>query len=1069
MGATRKLQGEIDRVLKKVQEGVEVFDSIWNKVYDTENVNQKEKFEADLKKEIKKLQRYRDQIKTWIQSSEIKDKKALIDARKLIEREMERFKVCEKETKTKAFSKEGLGQQPKTDPREKAKGESRDWLNNMVGELESQIDSFEAEMEGLQVRKGKQRPPRLGHLEDSIQRHKAHITKLEMLLRLLDNDELSPEEVNDVKDLIEDYVERNQDDFDEFENVDDLYQGLPLEKMDALESLEAVPVVPQSVLVKEKAAVAAAAGISVALPVKPQPTIAHAPPPAPAPATPLPATSAAGHSPPATSADVSDSSEFSAEGVGMPAGVSSAVASSSTSKGGSSFGATRNSNSLGVAVPVRGGAAASATADRGGPLSGRTTGSTPSLSPSPSLRAKEDEASPVGSPVATRGRAGPGGVASGLGVAAMSPGVTPRNNSSASTQLSHSQSQGSAHASAAHSSHTQQQQQQQHMVVEQSKRQGAGLGLGAPPSPADRSGLGVDSGGSAGPGISTSGSLGQGSAAAGLIQHSGMGMGMSQEDGDPPPAMLQHSPAHSQRPYAPTLPTTSSSKPGEGLADSNSAPATPPPEAMPSTMGVGGGGLNLGLNNETAANILGAQQRLFNSVGAQWRPGMSSSAVFHNNPSSSSSQQLQPDGFQGGGRTEIPPDQKQRYISRFQQVQQQGVSAAVLTTSASTPSSSSSAPHIHHQQQQQGGPSSLGSMGGVSHLPPHLLAGGGQQLQQQQQQGLLQPPRPMGDLAEGQGPSRHQFGGDDAKLQQSLSTTSNVGIIKPPEVGTNQQAPIGAQLDSEHAESSGTTTSSMGAIVAPGGSFSQGVLFEEDLKNSDTFSVGQQMSGPGSLAELGHLSSNVGFAEGSSLASLSAAASGQSSAGGGPPHLRPMMVRKTGFELASVVDNLGHARPPSGGGAPGEPHANLSLLESAYRNMPQPSDSERPRPYIPRNPAATPSSYPQSPHPSVDNPATWEKLDTDVLFFAFYYQQGSYEQYLAARELKRQSWRYHKKYNTWFQRHEEPKLTTDEYEQGTYVYFDFHIVHDNYQTGWCQRIKTEFTFEYSYLEDELVM
>ncbi|XP_037481476.1 CCR4-NOT transcription complex subunit 3-like [Triticum dicoccoides] len=75
MGASQKLQGEIDRVLKKVQEGVDVFDNIWNKVYDTENVNQKEKFEADLKKEIKKLQHYWDQIKTWIQSSEIKDKK----------------------------------------------------------------------------------------------------------------------------------------------------------------------------------------------------------------------------------------------------------------------------------------------------------------------------------------------------------------------------------------------------------------------------------------------------------------------------------------------------------------------------------------------------------------------------------------------------------------------------------------------------------------------------------------------------------------------------------------------------------------------------------------------------------------------------------------------------------------------------------------------------------------------------------------------------------------------------------------------------------------------------------
>ncbi|CAI9284445.1 unnamed protein product [Lactuca saligna] len=41
-------------------------------------------------------------------------KQALMNGPKLIEREMEWFKICEKETKTKAFSKEGLGQQPKT-------------------------------------------------------------------------------------------------------------------------------------------------------------------------------------------------------------------------------------------------------------------------------------------------------------------------------------------------------------------------------------------------------------------------------------------------------------------------------------------------------------------------------------------------------------------------------------------------------------------------------------------------------------------------------------------------------------------------------------------------------------------------------------------------------------------------------------------------------------------------------------------------------------------------------------------------------------------------------------------
>ncbi|KAL3497833.1 hypothetical protein ACH5RR_040565 [Cinchona calisaya] len=111
-----------------------------------------------------------------------------MDARKLIEREMERFKICGKETKTNAFSKEGLGQQPKTDPKEKAKSETRDWLNNVVGELENQIDSFEAEIDGLSVKKGKTRPPRL-------------------------------------------------EDFDEFSDVDELYSSFPLEKVESLEDL----------------------------------------------------------------------------------------------------------------------------------------------------------------------------------------------------------------------------------------------------------------------------------------------------------------------------------------------------------------------------------------------------------------------------------------------------------------------------------------------------------------------------------------------------------------------------------------------------------------------------------------------------------------------------------------------------------------------------------------------------------------------------------------------------------------------------------------------------------------
>ena len=76
---------EIDRCLKKVSEGVEKFEETWQKVHNASNANQKEKYEEDLKKEIKKLQRLRDQIKTWIASAEIKDKSVLMDKRKLIE------------------------------------------------------------------------------------------------------------------------------------------------------------------------------------------------------------------------------------------------------------------------------------------------------------------------------------------------------------------------------------------------------------------------------------------------------------------------------------------------------------------------------------------------------------------------------------------------------------------------------------------------------------------------------------------------------------------------------------------------------------------------------------------------------------------------------------------------------------------------------------------------------------------------------------------------------------------------------------------------------------------------
>eukprot|EP01035_Chromulina_nebulosa_P002096 gene2096-2820_t len=141
MAANRKLLSEIQQVLKKYEEGVLLFDDIWDKVYAAGQQSLKEKYESDLKKEIKKLQRLRDQIKTWIGSAEVKDKAQLLEARKVIETKMEQFKICEKDTKTKAYSKEGLARDSKVDPKEAMREEKRNWINDCLERLNDIINS----------------------------------------------------------------------------------------------------------------------------------------------------------------------------------------------------------------------------------------------------------------------------------------------------------------------------------------------------------------------------------------------------------------------------------------------------------------------------------------------------------------------------------------------------------------------------------------------------------------------------------------------------------------------------------------------------------------------------------------------------------------------------------------------------------------------------------------------------------------------------------------------------------------------------------------------------------------
>ncbi|XP_017252558.1 uncharacterized protein LOC108223027 isoform X2 [Daucus carota subsp. sativus] len=889
MGASRKLQGEIDRVLKKVQEGVDVFDSIWNKVYDTDNANQKEKFEADLKKEIKKLQRYRDQIKTWIQSSEIKDKKvsasyeqALMDARKLIEREMERFKICEKETKTKAFSKEGLGQQPKTDPKEKAKSETRDWLNNVVSELESQIDSFEAEMEGLTVKKGKTRPPRLTHLEASITRHKAHIMKLELILRLLDNDELSPDQVNDVKDFLDDYVERNQEDFEEFNDVDELYISLPLEKVESLEDLVTIP----PGLVKGVGAT------SAILSLKPSLTTSSAQ---------LPAA--------LTSTDQPSSSVLEQVEETVFQDSTSDVPKTPSSK----------STAVGASAPTP-------------PTGSHTTGipnNTAHILP--------------GMSTASAIQSGPSPAKGMLEIASAVVSSAPVSISVSTKEEEFTGSPGRKSSPA---------------LSETGLR---GVGRGSLSSP-----LSTANPPSSGSTIPNNGAFGALTPASEIAKRNMVG--------------------------------ADERLAGTGIVQPLDSPLSN--RIMLSHAAKAFDGINM-TENGNLGEAAGISPRIF-SPGMQWRPG--------------SSFQNQNEVGQLRGRTEIAPDQREKFLQRLQQVQQgQSTMLGMPPLAGENHKQFSSQQHNSLLQQSSAASPQVGL--GIGVQAPSVSTVTSASLQQQPNPTLQQ-----------------QFS-QHGPMSTSLKD-SDVGHAKVDEL---QHQPNVS--DDSAAESSPRT-----GVV-------KNLMNEDDIKAS--YALDTPGGVTGSSTEAAQMPRDVDLSPGQPLQS------NQSSGSLG------VIGRRSVSDLGAI------GGPSLNSAGMHDQLYNLQMLESAYYKLPQPKDSERAKSYTPRHPAITPSSYPQVQAPIVNNPAFWERLGadnygTDTLFFAFYYQQNTYQQYLAAKELKKQSWRFHKKYNTWFQRHEEPKLATDDYEQGTYVYFDFHIS-DESQHGWCQRIKTEFRFEYNYLEDELIV
>lgn len=100
--------------------------------------------------------------------------------------QMEKFKACEKEMKTKAFSKEGLTQSIKLDAKAQEKLEVTQWVQTQVEELLLQVEQAEAEIETLQgsgkrKKSGAAAAGRLEELEHLNERRKWHISRLEII------------------------------------------------------------------------------------------------------------------------------------------------------------------------------------------------------------------------------------------------------------------------------------------------------------------------------------------------------------------------------------------------------------------------------------------------------------------------------------------------------------------------------------------------------------------------------------------------------------------------------------------------------------------------------------------------------------------------------------------------------------------------------------------------------------------------------------------------------------------------------------------------------------------------
>uniref|UniRef100_A0A8C7M3J0 CCR4-NOT transcription complex subunit 3 n=1 Tax=Oncorhynchus mykiss TaxID=8022 RepID=A0A8C7M3J0_ONCMY len=858
MADKRKLQGEIDRCLKKVAEGVEQFEDIWQKLHNAANANQKEKYEADLKKEIKKLQRLRDQIKTWVASNEIKDKRQLVENRKVIETQMERFKVVERETKTKAYSKEGLGLALKVDPAQREKEETGNWLTNTIDTLNMQVDQFESEVESLfiQTRKKKgekEKQDRIEELKRFIERHRYHIRMLETILRMLDNDSVQVDSIQKIKDDVEYYMESSQD--PDFEENEFIYDDLDLE--DIRES-------------------------------------------------------------PMDSQELDDESwDDHDDDAHFPCSVCTKLM--------------------------------------------------------------------------------------------LCHFQSPAKNGTSSLLLSFSSSANSGSSSSS-------------SLVSMAAVVGGN------------------------PGVPTSNSL-IGSFSSAVQQH------QPQPPQQPVLQPLQQPqqpqtkpctpspPSHPLLSTAPSLPTPTTPI----SASPNSLPQVSPGHILNSSLGLGLGLGKVGMTGTSSANSMSGLGLTGMSASLNTMAGLLS------------------------GSTHAP----------YAQAAALGGLGLSTTTQSSVSLESSSIPtSCSSGVTTNGAGTGLGLLGSS---PAHGSLTGGILGLVPGQSVIPGPPLiPLSPVGAAPGGAVGMMGGNGGSMGPIGGVVgSNAAPARPPsglkQNGSTSYSAVVAESTAESAFStpSQSQSSQPSSLTSSASHMDNGPSLINSITlppSSPSPSFSDSIPGGGSLLNGPHSYTQAPEPL-SSLKAMAERAALGSGLDGEIPNLH--LTDRDIFSGSSAAPGTPAAPqpslsevsiPPSLGVCPLGPTPlskdqvyQQTMQESAWTHMPHPSDSERIRQYLMRNPCPTLPFHHQMPPHHSDSIEFYQRLSTETLFFIFYYLEGTKAQYLSAKALKKQSWRFHTKYMMWFQRHEEPKTITDEFEQGTYIYFDYE--------KWGQRKKEGFTFEYRYLED----